>query len=96
MCAPVSVVPAGKPVNDTLKSAVAAVMVPEALRVRFKVIVTRPDPDASAFDTAGTSLNGDSPAISLTSLPVGEFGLSSSPHAGELCYNLRPCACEPC
>src|SRR5436190_320168 len=63
MCAAVSVVPAGKPVNVPEKSAVAAVTLPAASFVRLNVIVIVPEPVDSALLNAGTSFAGDNCAV---------------------------------
>src|SRR5438105_12642419 len=78
MCAPVSVVPAGKPVSVTVKSAVDAVMLPAASLVLCIVTVTVPLPDASAFVVGvGASLPGSSVAVNFGSgAGVGVAGVS--------------------
>src|SRR4051812_11627774 len=88
MWAPVSAVPFGKPVVVTLKSAVAAVMLPAESFVRLRVMVAVPAPDASALDagTAGTSFEGNNVAVNFGGRAVGVVGVSFLSHAA----NVRP------
>src|SRR5262245_8250883 len=65
MCAPVSVVPAGKPWKLPTKLAVAAVMLLAESRVTTNVIVMLPDPPDSALVTGGTSLTGRVSAVNV-------------------------------
>src|SRR6187399_3071706 len=86
MWAAVSVVPLGNPAAVTLKSAVAAVMVPAASFVRLNVMVAVPDPSRSAFDTGGTSFAGNKAAVNFVGRAVGVVGVSFLSHAA----NVRP------
>src|SRR5688572_27420838 len=72
MCAPVSVVPAGKPVTWTVKSYVAPVMLLAASRVIVIVICIVPLADASALVTAGTSLPGNRMAVNRATFGFAE------------------------
>src|SRR5437762_238153 len=78
MWAPVRVVPAGKPVTVTVKSALAAVMLPAASLVLCIVTVTVPLADASALVVGvGNSLPGSSVAVNFGSAGgVGAAGVS--------------------
>src|SRR3954468_4550061 len=63
MCVARTVVPAGNPLRLYTNVPVAAVMVPEASRVRFKVKVPVPRPFASALVMGGTSFAALSAAL---------------------------------
>src|SRR4030095_5551055 len=65
MCAPVNVVPAGKPWKLPTKFAVAAVMLFDESRVTTNAIVIFPEPPDSAFVIGGTSLAGRRSAVNV-------------------------------
>src|SRR5262249_54375573 len=77
ICAPVKVVPAGNPDSVTVKSAVAAVTLPDASFVGCTVTVTVPLPVTSPPTTAVVSFPGKSVAVNFGSAAgVGVAGLS--------------------
>src|SRR5215475_2070146 len=77
ICAPVSVVPAGNPDSVTVKSAVAAVTLPDASFVACTVTATVPLPVTSPPTTAVVSFDGRSVAVNFGSAAaVGVAGLS--------------------
>src|SRR5262249_52689331 len=91
ICAPVRVVPAGNRWSVTVKSAVAAVTLPDASFVGCIVTVTVPLPETSPPTTAVVSLPGDNVAVNFGSAGgVGVDGVSlPQPNAASVSPRAR-------
>ena len=93
MCAPVSVVFAGKPVKLMTKSYVAPVMTLAASRVTVMVSCIVPLAEASAFVMAGTSFDGSSIAVNRPTFGsdglVGESSSQEIPNASTKASKTR-------